>query len=140
MADVLAEEALDAFVEFLHALDVFLVHPPLAVGILRLRLERRDRLCLLVVERDVRHEVLDHRESLDRRHRDLLAGGKLVHPRHAHELRVAVHLGAARSAFAGLAVPAHREVGRVGRLDPMHDIEHDHPGVRRHGKLHELAA
>ncbi len=32
VADVLAQEALDALAEFLHAVDVFLLHPPGAVG------------------------------------------------------------------------------------------------------------
>ena len=40
MADVLAKKALDAFAEFLHAIDVLLCHPPRAVGgIWRPRLE-----------------------------------------------------------------------------------------------------
>ena len=37
VADVLAEEALDALAEFLHALDVLLLHPPGAVGGVRRR-------------------------------------------------------------------------------------------------------
>ena len=32
VADVLAQEALDALAEFLHAIDVALLHPPRAVG------------------------------------------------------------------------------------------------------------
>ena len=65
-------------------------------------------ICLrrLVVEGHVGDEVLDQREGLDRRHRDRLALGEDVHPRHAHEPRLAVDLGAARAALAGLAVPA----------------------------------
>ena len=37
VADVLAEEALDALAEFLHAIDVALLHPPRAVGRVGLR-------------------------------------------------------------------------------------------------------
>src|SRR5438094_2427295 len=110
VAHVLAEEAFDALVKFLHALDVFLVHPALAVRILRLRLERRDGLRLLIVERDVGHEVLDHREALHRRHGDLLARCELVHARHAHELGVAVHLGAARDRKSTRLNSSHRTI------------------------------
>jgi hypothetical protein len=49
VADVLAQVALDALPELLHAVDVFLVHPVLAVGVARARLELRDALVLLVV-------------------------------------------------------------------------------------------
>ena len=66
VADVLAQEALDALPELLHAVDVLLVHPVLAVGVARLRLERRDALVLLVVPGHVGDEVLDHRERLER--------------------------------------------------------------------------
>src|SRR5437867_1890136 len=140
VADILAEEALDALVEFLNALDVLLVHPPLAVGVLRLRLERGDGLRLLVVERDVGDKVLDHWERLHRRDRDVLSGWELIHARHAHELRMPVHLGAARTAFACLAVPAHRKVRSVLGLDAMYHVEYDHALVRRDLVRHEVAA
>src|SRR5207247_3356714 len=95
VAHVLAEEALDALVEFLYSVDVLLIHPPLAVGVLRLRFERRDRLGLLVVEGDIGHEVFDARERSHWRDCDRLPCRKLAHPRHAHELRRPIHFGAA---------------------------------------------
>ena len=59
VADVLAEEALDALAEFLHAIDVGLLHPPRAVGRVGLaRLERLDALLDLEVPRDVGDEIL----------------------------------------------------------------------------------
>jgi len=53
VADVLAEEALDALVELLPALDVLLHHPVLAVRIRRLEPERRHCWLLVVVETSV---------------------------------------------------------------------------------------
>ena len=44
MAHVLAEEALDALVELLDAVDVDLLHPVRAVGFRRYRVERRNLL------------------------------------------------------------------------------------------------
>ena len=73
MADVLAEVAFDALPELLHAVDVFLVHPVLAVGVARARLELRDALVLCVVRGDVGHEVFRHRERLQRLDGDGLA-------------------------------------------------------------------
>ena len=72
VAHVLAQEALDALPELLHAIDVFLVHAVLAVGVARLRLERPDALVLRVVPGNVRHEILDHGKRLERLHRDRL--------------------------------------------------------------------
>ena len=64
VAHVLAQEALDALAELLDAIDFFLAHPPGAVRLLGLRLERRDPLVDLVVPGDVRHQVLDDRKRL----------------------------------------------------------------------------
>src|SRR5436189_277872 len=49
VADVLAEEALDALVELLWPVDVLLHHAVLAVGVRRLEAQRRDLLGLDVV-------------------------------------------------------------------------------------------
>src|SRR5262249_15137461 len=35
----------------------------------------------------------------------------------------------ARAALAGLAVPAHGEIGGLRRLDAMDHVEHDHAGL-----------
>jgi len=51
VADVLAEEALDALAKFLHAVDVALVHFPFDAGT---RLERRNLPVHLVVPGNVR--------------------------------------------------------------------------------------
>src|SRR5438105_2126936 len=57
VADVLAQEALDALVELLNAIDVLLHHPVGAIGLRRLETKRRHLLGLLVVEGHVGHEV-----------------------------------------------------------------------------------
>ena len=74
VADVLAQEALDALAELLHALDVLLVHPVSRRrrAPARLRREGLDALVLLVVPGDVADQVLDHREGLDGLHGDRL--------------------------------------------------------------------
>src|SRR5688500_986588 len=51
-----------------------------------------------------------------------------------------IDLGAARTAFAGLAVPADRQIGRLLRLDLVHDVEHDHALVRGDRVGHEVSA
>src|SRR5205823_5254884 len=82
-----------------------------------------------VVPRHVGDEVFDHRERLERLHRDRLVGPEHVHARHARQLRLAVDLHRARAALAGLAVPAQREIVGLRRLDAMQDVEHDHAGL-----------
>src|SRR2546426_9168284 len=126
VAHVLTQEALDALVELLDAIDVLLHHPVGAVGLRRPEAQRRHLLGLLVVEGHVGHEVADQREGPDRRHRDGLAGLEQVHAGHAHQAGLAVHLGAARPALAGLAVPPASEVLGLGRLDPVDHVEDDH--------------
>ena len=66
VADVLAQEALDALSELLHAIDVLLIHAVLAVGVARPRLERADALVLPVVPGHVGDQILDHRKRLER--------------------------------------------------------------------------
>ena len=73
VADVLTEEALDALAEFLYPLDVFLLHVPGAVGVVRLSgLERLDRLLRSVVEGDVSDQISDVREGPHRFYGDRL--------------------------------------------------------------------
>src|SRR2546425_1344952 len=126
VAHVLAQEALDALVELLNAIDILLHHPVGAGGLRRLEAEGRHLLGLLVVEGHVGDEVADQREGPDRRHRDRVARLEQVHPRHAHEPGLAVDLGAARAALAGLAVPATGEVVGLSRLDLVDHVEDDH--------------
>ena len=61
VADILAEEALDALAELLHAIDVALVHLPLDAGA---RLEGRDLLIHFEIPGDVGHQILDDRKCL----------------------------------------------------------------------------
>src|SRR5438132_8668747 len=126
VADVLAKDALDALVELLAAIDVFLEHAPRTVGFARSRPERGDGLRLLVVERDVRDQVLDRWERPHRRDRDRLAFRESIHPRHTHQPRTAVHFGAARATAARLTIPADRQVRRLRFLDAVDHVEHHH--------------
>ena len=94
VADVLAEEALDALPELLHALGVGLRHSPRAVlGVGRTRFERLDPFLDVVVPRNVGHQVADRRKRLYRLDRDRLVQVEGAEARHAHQLRIAVHLG-----------------------------------------------
>src|SRR5688500_14151980 len=127
MTHVLAEVALDALPEFLHTIDVHLGHAPRSVSrVRRARRELRDLLLYLEVPRDVGHQVAHQWKRAHRLYRYRLGQIEVVQPRHAHQLRHAVHFSGARSAFAGLAVPAHREVVRAFRLYLMDGVEHDH--------------
>ena len=67
-------------------------------------------------------------------------GVEVGQPGHAHQPRPAVDLGAARAALAGLAVPAHREVAGLGRLQPVDRVEDDLALLDRDGVVAELAA
>src|SRR6266508_282351 len=140
VADVLAQEALDALPELLAPLHVGLGHAARAVRLLGTGLEGRDGLGLLEVVRDIRDQIAVEREGLHGRDSDGGARLEDIHPRHAHEPRSAIDLGAARAALARLAVPAAGQIARLPGLDPMDHIQHHHPLVGGHAVLVEGAA
>src|SRR5262249_20309516 len=71
VADILAQEALDALSEFLDAIDIGLRHPPASIGrVWWARLEFLDALLGCVVEGHIRHEVLDLGKCLHGLNRD----------------------------------------------------------------------
>ncbi len=86
VADILAQEALNALAELLHAVDVLLVHGPGAISIVRLAgLERLDGLLDAEVPTDVRDQVTNEWERTHRFHSDHLVRWQRVHARHAHQ-------------------------------------------------------
>ena len=128
VADVLAEEALDALAEFLHAVDVLLLHAPGAVR--RVRRARGLNFLIFFLTRKF-HETSVTRSRMRGKRAHRLDGDRLVdrdhvEPRHAHQARLAVDFRRARAALAGLAVPAAGEVVRLRGLDLVDDVEHDH--------------
>ncbi len=139
VADVLAQKALDTLAEFLHAVDIRLLHAPGAVRrVRRPRLERLDLLLDLVVPGHIGHEVFDVRKRPHRLDGHRLIERQLVQPRHAHEARIPVDLGRTRAALAGLAVPAARQIGGLRRLDGVDGVEHDHAFADLGGEVLEL--
>src|SRR6185437_14506323 len=126
VTDVLAEEALDALAELLGAVHVGLGLAPSAVGLGRLGTEGGDAGLGAVVPGDVGDQVLDQGEGAHGLDRDRLGEVELVEAGHAHQPRGAIDLGRAGAALAGLAVPAHGQIGGLGGLDLVDDVEHDH--------------
>lgn len=93
MADILAEETLDALSELLHSIDIHLEHRPRTICIVGLsRLERLDLLLDAEVPTDIGHQIPDGRERLDRLNSHFGIGWQRVHARHAHEARLPVDL------------------------------------------------
>ena len=96
VAHVLAQEALDALAEFLHTIDVGLLHAPGTVGGVGLaRHEFLDLFLDLVVPGDVRDQILDEGERLHRLDRDRLIHGqqfsRVMHIRRGFPLISAEH-------------------------------------------------
>src|SRR5438067_12171125 len=130
VADILAEEALDALAVLVDALRILGQHL-VRDRLTRLRREPWDLLVDLIVPGDVGNQVLDQGKRPHRPYVNLLID-KLINARLAHEARPAVDLRAAGAAFGGLAVPATGEVVREVRLDVVHRDEHDHALDRRY--------
>ena len=106
----------------------------------RPRLELLDALLRPEVPRHVGHEILDRRKGAHRLDRDRLGQVELVEPRHAHQARVAVDLGRARSALARLAVPADGQVVGLFGLNLVDGVEHDHALGDRGREVLQLSA
>src|SRR5690348_10589860 len=85
VADVLAQEALDAFAEFLHAVDIALVKLPLGTGPW---LERRNLFVDLVIPGNVRNQVSNYREGFHRIDNYGLIERQRIHARLAHQARL----------------------------------------------------
>src|SRR4029453_3376198 len=140
VADVLAQEALDALVELLHPVDVLLGHPVGAVGLPGPGRERRHPLGHLEVERHVGAKVADDREGARGVAGDRLAPLEDVQAGHAQQARAAVDLGRAGAALAGLAVPAHGQVAGLGGLDAVDGVQHHLTVLAGHGVVAQLPA
>src|SRR5699024_5940241 len=125
VAHVVAQEALDAFAELLAALDIFLLHTEVTGCGIRGRGERGDLACLVIVEGHIAHQVPYDGEGLEGDDRDDLVGLEDAHPGHAGQPWHAVDLHRTRAALARLAVPAHRQVGDLGGLEPKQYVEDD---------------
>ena len=138
VADILAQEALNALAELLHAVNVLLVHGPGAISIVRLaRLERLDGLLDAEVPADIRDQVANEWERAHWFHGDHLVRRQRVHARHAHQAWFTVDFRRARAALAGLAVPAACQVRRLLRLNAMHAVKEHHALGDIHGVLNE---
>ena len=111
VADILAEEALDTFAEFLHPVYIFLRDPPGAIfGIRGAWFEFLDLLFDLEVPADIGHQVLCCREGLDGFDGYRLVDIDGVHAGHAHQLGHSVDFSGTGAAFTCLAVPAYGEI------------------------------
>ena len=140
VAGVLAQPALDALAELLRAFHVWLVHGERGHRLVGRRAERRDLARLLVVEGDIRDEVLDDREGPQGGDGHRLAGGEDRQPGHAHQPGFAVDLRRTGPAFAGFTVPAHGQVVGLGRLSLVHGVQHDLAFLGRHHVLFQPAS
>lgn len=125
VADVLAKEALDAFAEFLDAVDIELGDVPVGVG---LGLEGGNFLVDLVIPGNVGDEILDARKRFHGHDGDGLILGEIVHAGLAGEAGAAVDFGGAGAALPGFAVPADGEIGREMALNVVERVENDHAG------------
>src|SRR5260370_41861700 len=137
VADVLAEETLDALSELLHAVNVALIHLPICA---RAGSEGWDLFVHAVVERDVSHQVFDDGERFHRSNGDGFVQGERIHAGLAGKSRFAVDLGGARPTLAGFAVPADGQIGSLMRLHVMQSIKHDHARRDGYAGFHSSAA
>src|SRR5437867_10830794 len=123
MTNVLAQETLNALAEFLHPINVFLLHSPIGP---RLWSERRNFLVDLVIPGNVCDQVFDDRERLHRQNGYGLVLGKGIYAGFASQLRPPIYFRRARTAFASLAIPADGQVWSLVLLNVMKCVEHDH--------------
>src|SRR5580700_6137075 len=90
-------------------------------------LKWRNFLVDAVIPGNVSDQVFDHRKRFQGLNCDGLVQGKCVHTSFASEPRPTVDLCRARAALARLAIPAHRQVGSLVRLNMVERIQHYHP-------------
>src|SRR5207237_1952405 len=113
VANVLTEKAFNALAKLLHAIDLALIHLPFHV---RPGCERRNLSVDAVIPGNVGDEILQHRKAFHRLNCDRLVQRQSVETRLAGQSRPSIDFRRARTALAGLAVPAYGEIRRVVRL------------------------
>ena len=127
VADVLAKKAFDAFAEFLHTIDVLLLHPPCAVGrIGRSRLKRFDFFLNAKVPRDVCDQVFQNWKRFHRLDCHRFVQRKLAESRHTHQFWHPIDFRRAGAALASLAIPAAGKVLACVALNMMNRVEYNH--------------
>src|SRR5882724_882772 len=104
VADVLAKKALNALAEFLHPINVFLLHSPIGPSLWS---ERGNFLVDLVIPRNVCDQVFDDRERLHRQNSDGLVLGQGIHACFASKPWPPVDLCRARATLASFAIPSN---------------------------------
>src|SRR2546427_560330 len=137
MANVLAQEAFNTFAEFLYTIDIRLIHLPFHAFP---RLEGWNLLVYFVIPGNVRHQVLDHRESFHGKDGDGLVLRKSIHASLAGEAGGGIHLPRAGAALPCFAVPAHSKIGSLMFLDIMQRIEHHHSSGDGHSVFCRLSS
>jgi hypothetical protein len=141
VAYVLAEEALDTLAKLLHALDVGLLHAPCPIGCVGWPgLELLDCLLGLEVPGNVSNQIAYDGERVHRLYRYRFIEIDVAEASHAHEPGHAVDFGGTRSTLAGFAVPSHRQVGRLLRLNAVHSVQNNHAFLDGGGVILECAA
>ena len=126
-----------AFAKFLNTIRLFLGEVWLVVTLAHR--ERRNLLVHIEVPANVAGQVLDHGKRPHRAHRYGFTFRILVQTIHAHQLRFAIHLTAAGTAFAGLTIPADGKIGGMDRLHGVDSVQHNHPGCYGNGVVHHFA-
>src|SRR5438093_7247465 len=141
VADVLAKKAFDAFTEFLHTIDVLLLHPPCAVGrIGASRLKWFDFLLYAKVPGDICDQVFQNWKSFHRLYCHRFLQWKLAESSHAHQFWDSVDFCRAGAALAGLTIPAARQVRCLRALNIMDRVEHHHALGNFRGVITKFAA
>src|SRR5439155_141343 len=137
VANVLAQEALDALAKFLDAIHLALIHLPLNIWSRR---EGRNLFVNAIVPRNIGNKILEHRKALHRLYGNWLVNRQRIESGLTSQPRVAVDFRRARTALAGFTIPAHSQVGRVVRLNVMQRIEYNHAWGNRHFVFDKFAA
>src|SRR5207247_9814873 len=97
----------------------------------RLRRKGRNLFVDAIVPGNVGDQIFQNGKTLHWLNRDRLIKRQRIQASLAGEPRPAVDFRRARAALAGLAVPTHRETGRVMRLEVVQGVEHDHARSNR---------
>ena len=111
VADILAQETLDALAELLNALDVNLHHAERMSLRFGFRNQRRNFGRHPVVPRHIGHQVFEQGKRPHWTDGDLAFTFGFIDACFAQQARLAVDLGTARTAFCRFAVPAAGESG-----------------------------
>jgi hypothetical protein len=140
MANILTQKALNALAKFLASLNIALPKRKLRLVFFGISGKGFDALVLLKIPSKIGDQILNDGKGLEWLNGYFFPFLKLIHAGHTRQARHAINFHAAGTALSRLAIPAHRQIPRLPRLNAVNGVENHHARTQIDSKMFELTS